>query len=122
MAAAGSFIVGLLVLVIVSIIIILFETIGAVRFARTGSIGEAFNFSAILERIGKIGWGSYIIALIVIAIIAAIIAFILMAIPVIGWLLFLIVIPALVIFVARFICLVYDSVPAETQPASPPAT
>lgn len=121
MAAAGSFIVGLIVLVIVTIIIILFETIGAVRFARTGSMGEAFNFNAILERIGKIGWGSYIIALIVVAIIAAIIAFILMAIPVIGWLLFLIIIPALIIFVARYITLVYDSVPAEAPPASPPA-
>ena len=78
-------------------------------------MGEAFNFSAILDRIGKIGWGSYIIALIVVAIVACIIGFVLSAIPVIGGLLLIIVIPALAIFVARFITLVYDSVPAEAH-------
>ena len=46
--------------------------IGVVRFARTGSIGEAFNFSAIRATIAKIGWVPYIIALVVLMVCGAI--------------------------------------------------
>jgi hypothetical protein len=118
MAGVGSILIGVLITVIVAIIIGLFEAMGVVRFARTGKMGEAFNFNAILTQIGKIGWGSYIVALIVVFIVAIIIAAILSIIPVIGGLLMLIVAPALAIFVARYITLVYDSVP---PPAAPPA-
>jgi hypothetical protein len=122
MAAVGTILVGVLVTVIVAFIVCLFAVMGAVRFARTGKVGEAFNFHAILEKIGKIGWGSYIISLIVVAIIAGIIGFILAIIPFIGWLLVLIFDPALVIFVARFITNLYDSVPDQAAPpAAPPA-
>jgi hypothetical protein len=121
MAMWGAFAIGIVITVIVAFIVGLFELIGVVRFARTGKMGEAFNFSAITDRIGKIGWGSYILALIVLGIVVCIIAFILSAIPFIGWLLFLIAIPALVIFSARFVTLIYDSVPAQAPPAAPPA-
>ena len=70
MAAIGTMLVGLLVVFVLAIIIALFEMIGIVRFARTGSIGEAFNFSAILATIGKIGWVPYIIALVVLMVCA----------------------------------------------------
>jgi hypothetical protein len=119
MAMWGTFAVGIVIALVVAFITGLIEMMGVIRFARTGRMGEAFNFSAILDRIGKIGWGSYIIALIVVAIVACIIGFVLSAIPVIGGLLLIIVIPALVIFVARFITLVYDSVPAEAPPVPP---
>ena len=46
---------------------------GAVRFARTDSFGEAFNFSAILAHIGRIGWGPYIVALIVLMVVIGVI-------------------------------------------------
>ena len=46
--------------------------IAAIRFARTGSPGEAFSFGAILPTIGKIGWFSCIIAAIVITLVVAI--------------------------------------------------
>ena len=116
-----SFAAGILITIIVAFITGLVAAMGVVRFARTGRMGEAFNFGAIIELIGKIGWGSYILSLIVVDVVAAIIAIILSAIPFIGWLLFLIVIPALVIFVARFITLLYESVPAGAQPPAPPA-
>ncbi|HTY53019.1 MAG TPA: DUF4013 domain-containing protein [Methanomicrobiales archaeon] len=119
LAGIGSIAAGLLITLIVALIVILFMAMGAVRFARTGKMGEAFNFHAILEKIGKIGRGTYIVSLIVIAIVAGIIAIILSVIPVIGWLLLLIVDPALVIFVARYITLLYDSVP--DQAAAPAA-
>jgi hypothetical protein len=117
MAAIGTIALGVILTLIVAIIIGLFEAMGVVRFARTGKMGEAFNFNAILAQIGKIGWGSYIIALIVVFIVAFIIAAILSIIPVIGGLLMLIVAPALAIFVARYITLLYDSVPQGAPPA-----
>jgi hypothetical protein len=109
LAAIGSFLVGLLVLVIVAIIIALFVCFGVIRFARTGSMGEAFNFSAILATIGRIGWVSYILALIILFIIIGIGEGILSAIPFIGQLLLFLITPFIVLFEARYMCQLYDS-------------
>ena len=109
MGIAGGMMAGILILVIVAFITGLLATIGIVRFARTGSMGEAFNFGAILETIGKIGWVDYIIALIIIGIIIGVIEFILMAIPYVGMLLLFLLTPLLVLWHARFICGVYDN-------------
>jgi hypothetical protein len=112
MAAIGAMMVGVVIILILAVIIALFEMIGAVRFARTGSIGEAFNFSAILGTIGKIGWVPYIIAIIVLVVcyaIFGIIMAILMMIPVLGFILYLCLISPLALFVARYVCQLYDS-------------
>ncbi|OPY36897.1 MAG: hypothetical protein A4E35_01736 [Methanoregula sp. PtaU1.Bin051] len=109
LAFAGGAMVFFVLFVIVAIITGLLATIGIVRFARTRSMGEAFNFGEILGTIGKIGWISYIIALIIIGIIIGIIEFILMAIPYIGMILLFLLVPLLVLWHSRYICLVYDS-------------
>jgi len=109
MGIIGGMLAGFLILLIVAFITGLLATIGIVRFARTGSMGEAFNFGAIFETIGKIGWVDYIIALIIIGIIIGIIEFILMAIPYVGMILLFLLTPLLVLWHARFICAVYDS-------------
>ncbi|MGA2121789.1 MAG: DUF4013 domain-containing protein [Methanoregula sp.] len=106
MAGAGLI---FLVLVVVAIIIGLFEATAYVRFARTGSFGEAFNFSAILAHIGKIGWVSYIIALIILAVIWGVIEVICMIIPYVGILILLVVLPFLTLFASRYLTLLYDS-------------
>ncbi len=111
-ALAGTVIIGVIILIILAIIIALFEVIGIVRFARSGSIGEAFNFSAILATIGRIGWGSYIIALIVlfiVAIIFSIVVGILMMIPILGIIIYICLISPWALFVGRYVCLLYDS-------------
>ena len=110
--AIAGMLIGVVVIFILAIIIALFEMIGIVRLARTGSIGEAFNFSAILATIGKIGWVSYIIALIVfvaVAIIFGIIVAILMMIPILGLILYLCLIAPFALFAGRYLCQVYDS-------------
>lgn len=99
----------LVLLIIVGIIIALIISTAYPRFARTGSIGEAFNFGAISEHIGKIGWGGYILALIVVYLIVGIIGGILLAIPTIGWVLYFIALPFLMILEARYLSLLYDS-------------
>jgi hypothetical protein len=109
MAGAGAFLIGLVVLVVLAIIIGLVEIIGVIRFARSGSMGEAFNFGAILSTIGKIGWVNYIVALIILGIIVGIIEIVCMLIPFIGQILLFILIPFIAILDARYFCQIYDS-------------
>jgi len=111
-AGVGGMFLGFLLVLVVGIIVALFAAIGAVRFARTDSFGEAFNFSAILAHIGRIGWGSYIIALIVLMAVIFVISFVLGIIPIIGWLISIVIGPAISIFAARYITMLYDSAPA----------
>jgi hypothetical protein len=109
--AIGGMLVGFLIFGIVAIITGLLATIGIIRFARTGSMGEAFNFSAILETIGKIGWVSYIIAVVVIMIIQVIffvIIGLLSVVPYLDLVLELLLLAPLTIFESRYLCLVYD--------------
>ena len=46
--------------------------IASIRFARTGSFAEAFNFSGIFETIGRIGWLNYIVAIILVGLVVGI--------------------------------------------------
>ena len=111
-AGMGIILVGMLVCIVLAIIIGIFEIIGMVRFARTGSIGEAFNFGAILATIAKIGWVPYIIALVVlfvVAIIFGIIVAIIQMIPILGILIYLCLIAPCSLFISRYVCQVYDS-------------
>jgi len=109
LAAIGAALVGLVVFVIVAIFIALFACFGVIRFARTGSMGEAFNFSGIVATIGRIGWLSYIFALVILFIIIGIVEAIASAIPFIGQLLLFLITPFIVLFQARYLCQLYDS-------------
>jgi len=117
MPILGGVIAGVLIAVIAAIILWLLAVVGVVRFARTGKIGEAFNFSAILATIGKIGWGSYILALIIVVVIVAVIQVILSFIPFIGAIIQILISPAIMVFMHRYICILYDSAgnPADSS-------
>jgi len=112
MTAFGLIVVGLVIMVIIAIFIGVFEIIGVVRLARTGSIREAFNFNEILVTIKKLGWGQYLIAvgiLIITGFIMEIIFNVLMIIPVLGGIICLFLIAPFALFIARYICLLYDN-------------
>lgn len=119
LALLGGAILGLIISLVVGFVLALFFFIGIIRFSRTGRIGEAFNFSAIRKTIGRIGWGSYILALIIVMVIVIIVEIVLAIIPFIGSILQLIVAPFISVFVARYICLVYDQA-GEPQAAETP--
>jgi MFS family permease len=116
LVTGGFMVLLLLVAVILAIIITFFSFLGIVRFARTRSISEAFNFSAILAHISRIGWINYIIALIAITIIGYIFSMILnffSFIPIVGIFIELFVMGILYVpftlFSARFSALVYEA-------------
>jgi Protein of unknown function (DUF4013) len=117
---------ALLVFVIIEIVllivILLYMILGAVRFARTGSIREGIRYSEITQTIRRIGWGAYILALIVlfvIGIIFYIITAVLHFIPYAGWVIALVITPIFSIFMTRYITLVYEH--GEPVVAAPPA-
>ena len=108
----GAFGLYLVVVIIVAILTLVFSTIGVIRFARTGSMGEAFNFREISATIGKIGWGSYIVALVIliaVMIVVEIVLTILGMIPVLGIIIQLIFFAPVMIFEARYLSQVYDA-------------
>jgi hypothetical protein len=110
--AIASLMGGILLALIVGLIISIIAIIGTIRFTRMGSFSEAFNFSAILETIGKIGWVDYIISLVILFIVLAVVQFVmglLMVIPVLGWIISFFITAALVIFEGRYMTLLYDS-------------
>ena len=111
-AGFGGMLFGLIIFIIVAFITALFATIGVIRFARTGSMGEAFNFGEISATIGRIGWGTYIIAMVVlfvVQIIISIIISIIAMIPVLGVLIQFVLLAPITLFEARYLCQVYDS-------------
>ena len=107
--AISAGLVGLVIFAVVAILIALTVCFGVIRFARTGSMGEAFNFTAIFATIGRIGWLSYIFALIILFVILGIVEVICMLIPFIGQILLFLISPFMVIFEARYMCTLYDS-------------
>ncbi|MDO9323914.1 MAG: DUF4013 domain-containing protein [Methanoregula sp.] len=110
--AIGGMLFGFIVLVIIGFLTMIFSTIGIIRFARTGSMGEAFNFKEISATIAKIGWVPYIISLIVIMVVMVVIEIIISIlgmIPVLGIIINIVLIAPVMLFEARYFCRVYDS-------------
>lgn len=114
----GGVVIGIIIALIVGIIIGLFAVIGLIRFARTGRMGEGFNFGAILGTIRRIGWGHYILSLIVVGVIVVIVSIVLGVIPYIGWFLQIIVSPFIMVFSSRYLSLLYDSGEEGAVPAA----
>jgi hypothetical protein len=122
--------VTLLLDVIFLAIAVCYSIIGNVRFSRTGSIREGLRFSAITETIRTIGWGNYLIALVVMFIIGFIYSLILMFVTaavsmvpefglVIATIIQLAVMPFYSVFTARYVSRIYDhGEPAAAAPAA----
>lgn len=119
-AGAGAAILGALagtfLAFLVAIVMAFIALFAILRFAHTDSVGEAFNFSAIFAQIGGLGWGTWIIAVIVLLVIAVVYVFvvgILSMIPILGWLIALFLNAAFALFYARYLAQVYEEAPAS---------
>ena len=125
----GLVFLSILIMVIVDIIIAILLPIASIRLPGRDFF-EAFNFRAIIGHIGKIGWLTYILALIVLLLIIGLPLFIVeMIVIFVGFfvghifialglflLLILIIAPLLSTFQARFMTRVYRSrVPKSRQ-------
>ncbi len=97
---------------IFAIVAILFLTIGAIRFSRTGKMSEGWNYKEIRGTIGRIGWGNYIVALVILLVIGFIfnmVTGLIGLIPFVGRVLQACCFPFIMVFFARFITKVYEA-------------
>ena len=116
----GLMLAAMLVMMILVIVVSLFSVMGIIRYARTGSIREGLRFSKISELIGRIGWGQYIVALIVLFIVMLVFGIIIMIvslIPYVGWVIKLIITPPVSVLSARYYTLLYDQAEPQPEPA-----
>ena len=90
-----------------------------VNMAKYNSFSKAFAISEILGIIKRVGWGNYILWLIVIFILMVIVSAI-SAIPAVGWLISLILAPAVATFAFRSAALTYSEGTTGAQPPPPP--
>jgi Tol biopolymer transport system component len=101
---------------------VLYGIIGAIRFARTGSIGEGFAFTEIKATIRRIGRFNYLIALIILFI-AGIVFFVITSllhfIPAVGKYSVFCLSPVLSVFQYRFLSEVYDAQAPGPVPETP---
>lgn len=108
----GSIAIVAIVGIILFIFFGLLLNIAIAKLAETDSFGAAFSFGEIFEDIGKIGWGNYIIWLIILIIISflfGILTGLVQMIPIIGTIIAVLVIsPYLLIFERRAIGLIYN--------------
>jgi membrane protein required for beta-lactamase induction len=120
-AAMILLLIGLIILVIT----LLYAILGAVRFARTGSIREGIRFSAITGTIQAIGWGTYILALVIVMVLVILFSLVISLfglIPLVGWVIVLVLNPFVQVFMARYISRVYDhNLPPVPAPEPAPA-
>ena len=104
--------------IILAFAVAIIMAMAIVHLVKTGSFGKAFAVGEIVNIIGKIGWGQYVIWLIVMFIFAIIVGAI-GAVPVIGWLVSIIVSPIFGVFVSRSAALIYtDAVAPGTTSAA----
>jgi len=106
---------GILIAAVVWVIISFIAMFATVRFDHTGSFFQAFSFGAIFRHIGRIGWGAWILAVIVLVLIGlvyAVVTGLITSIPILGWIINLFLGVAYGIFHARYLVEAYESAPA----------
>lgn len=102
--AAIAFLIGIAAAFLMAIV----ATMGIAHMIRTGRFAKAFAFNEIIGIIGRVGWGSYLLWLVVMFAIALIFSAI-GSIPWVGWLISLILMPPFLAFASRSVGLVYAS-------------
>jgi len=113
-SAVAAAVTGIVIAAVVWVIISFIYMFAIVRFAHTGSFLQAFSFGAIFSHIGRIGWGSWIVAVIILALIGlvyAVVTGLIISVPVAGWIVNLFLGVAYGIFHARYLVEAYESVP-----------
>jgi hypothetical protein len=112
-AAGGMFLFGatsvvlLLVGVLVAFLALIVLGAAIANMIKQDSFVKAFAFGEIFSVIREIGWGKYLVWVLLVAIIGFVVAVIAGAIPAVGWLIQIVISPALAVFFFRSLGLLY---------------
>lgn len=97
----------LLVGVLLGVILLLLLAVGLAHMLKTGKFGKAFAFGEILGIISSIGWGKYIVWIVVLVVICIVVGAP-GTIPSVGWVISAVISPFLSVFVFRSLGLLYN--------------
>ena len=116
LATVGWFLAIVLVIggVLLAFFLAIILVMAIVNMLKKDSFSKAFAFGEIFDVIGEVGWGTYILWLLIIFVCSIIVAGI-GAIPVIGWILSLLIAPIFGVFVAHSASLVYSEATATEE-------
>lgn len=106
----GIGIVSMIIIIVVSILFFLIFTPAIVNFARNG-FGAAFKFGEIFGMIGKLGWGKYILAILLLIVVMALIGLVLgliAIIPIIGWIIIILAMPIIYLVEYKYWGLLFE--------------
>ncbi|MBS7623613.1 DUF4013 domain-containing protein [Candidatus Bathyarchaeota archaeon] len=121
MLPAGLGVTLLIAGVILAFAVAIIMAMAVVHMVKTGSFGKAFAVDEILGIIGKIGWGEYILWLIIVFVFAVTVGAV-GQIPAIGWIISLVISPVFGVFTSRSAALMYtDAVSLGAATAAPAA-
>jgi len=113
-ATFGAWVVLGAVGVAVAFLIAIIMSMALVHMVKHDRFGKAFAIGEILEIIRRIGWGKYILWVVVTFVIGLVLSAI-GNIPYVGWLISLIIAPLFIVFVARSASLIYsEGAPTST--------
>jgi hypothetical protein len=114
MEAAGTMFLGgtglvlLLVGAILAFLALIMLGAAIAHMIKKGKFGKAFAFGEILDVIHGIGWGKYFAWVVLVAIIAVVVGAITRAIPFVGWLIGVVIAPAVAVFFFRSLGILYS--------------
>lgn len=114
MAAGGMVLLGgtglvlLLAGAVLAFLVLIVLGAAIVHMIKEEKFGKAFAFGEILGVIQGIGWGRYLAWVVLVAIIAIIVGAIVGAIPFVGWLIEVIIAPAVAVFFFRSLGILYS--------------
>jgi len=116
LATVGWFLAIVLVIggVLLAFFLAIILVMAIVNMLKKDSFSKAFAFGEIFDVIGEVGWGTYILWLLIIFICSIIVAGI-GSIPLIGWILSLLIAPIFGVFAARSASLVYSEATATEE-------
>jgi len=81
---------------------------GLAHMIKSKSFGKAFAFSQVLQLIGRIGWGKYLIWIILAAIVAVVIGAGVGSIPYVGWIISAVIAPPVMVLFYRSLGILYS--------------
>jgi ribosomal protein L40E len=112
----GTGVVLLLVGIVLGIVLLFLLAAGLAHMLKTGKFGKAFAFGEILGIIGRVGWGKYVVWIVVLLVISVMVGGAAGLIPYVGWVISAIISPILSVFIFRSLGLLYnDGAPPELQ-------
>ncbi|MEM3921398.1 MAG: DUF4013 domain-containing protein [Nitrososphaerota archaeon] len=101
--------------IILAFLIMIIAIMAIAHMVKMGKLGSAFDFNSILSKIKLVGWGSYVLWIIILFAISLILGGI-SFIPYIGWIITLIISPVFMVFIGRSISNIYESTVVAPSP------